>query len=219
MESMSEFRAFRVHLDADGEARADIERRSLASLPDHGVTVRVGWSSLNYKDALSARGHRGVTRSYPHTPGIDAAGIVEASDDATWAPGDRVFVTGHDLGMNTDGGFGERIRVPGSWLHACPEPWSLRDAMALGTAGLTAGLALDALERWGARPENGPALVTGATGGVGSLAVALLAAVGWTVHAVTGSPEHADWLARLGASHIEPRDAYDAPSPPVRRRR
>lgn len=174
-------------------------------LPDHDVVVRVWASSLNYKDALSASGNRGVTRSYPHTPGIDAAGEVTASRDARFAPGDLVLCTGYDLGMDTPGGFGEYVSVPGDWLVRLPEGLSPEDAMVLGTAGLTAALALRRLASVGAGPGLGPLVVTGASGGVGSLAVWLAARAGYEVVASTGTPAAEGLLARLGAGRVAPR--------------
>lgn len=198
---MSDFEAYRVHRD-DGDARGAIETMRDDSLPDHEVTVRVAWSSLNYKDALSARGRSGVTRSYPHTPGIDAAGRVLASRDPAFAPGDEVIVTSFDLGVNTPGGFGGRIRVPSEWVIPLPAGLDARRAMALGTAGLTAALALEALLGHGITPEGGPVLITGASGGVGSLAVALLAGLGFEVHASSGKTAAHPLLTRLGAARI-----------------
>jgi len=174
-------------------------------LPDHDVVVRVWASSLNYKDALSASGNRGVTRSYPHTPGIDVAGEVTASRDARFAPGDLVLCTGYDLGMDTPGGFGEYVSVPGDWLVRLPEGLSPEDAMVLGTAGLTAALALRRLASVGAGPGLGPLVVTGASGGVGSLAVWLAARAGYEVVASTGTPAAEGLLARLGAARVAPR--------------
>src|SRR5690606_13125280 len=156
------FRAFRVHVE-DGGVRRGVELVEPDVLPDHDVVVRVWASSLNYKDALSASGNRGVTRSYPHTPGIDAAGEVTASRDARFAPGDLVLCTGYDLGMDTPGGFGEYVSVPGDWLVRLPEGLSPEDAMVLGTAGLTAALALRRLASVGAGPGLGPLVVTGAS--------------------------------------------------------
>ena len=143
------------------------------------LLIRVRYSSLNYKDALSASGNRGVTKAYPHTPGIDAAGVVEASGVAEFAVGDEVIVTGYDLGMNTAGGFGQYIRVPAAWAIKRPQGLPLREAMILGTAGLTAALCVDKLEQAGVTPEAGTVLVTGATGGVGSIAVVLLKQLGY----------------------------------------
>lgn len=191
------YRALVAREAGDGEFIRDITELPLADLPDHPVLVRVAYSSLNYKDALSATGHKGVTRRYPHTPGIDAAGAVVRSDDARFQPGDEVLVTGFDLGMNTPGGFGEFIRVPGDWLVPRPEPLTLAECMMLGTAGLTAGLAVDRLTDRVA-PADGEVLVTGATGGVGSVAVGLLLKLGYPVAAVSGKPDAADVLRPLG---------------------
>ena len=207
---MDPFRAYRVHV-ADDEVRTGIERRDPDELPDHEVTVRVAYSSLNFKDALSARGHPGVTKRYPHTPGIDAAGVVVDSRDARFAPGDEVIVTSYDLGVNTAGGFAERIRVPGDWVVPMPSGWTAREAMAYGTAGLTAGMAVRALASWGVDASAGAFVVTGASGGVGSIAVALLSKLGAEVVAVTGTSEAHDLLRRLGAARIEPREAFGTP--------
>ncbi len=160
-----------------------------ADLPDHAVTVRVEASSLNYKDALAAAGRPGVMRRYPGTPGIDAAGTVLASDDARWRVGEAVIVTSFDLGMGTPGGLSELIRVPATWPVAMPQGWDAATAMGFGTAGLTAALALGRLEDAGLAPGDGPVAVTGAAGGVGSCAVALLAAAGFEVIAVSGRSE------------------------------
>jgi putative YhdH/YhfP family quinone oxidoreductase len=174
----------------------------LDALPPGEVLVRVAYSSLNYKDALSATGHPGVTTKFPNTPGIDAAGTVVSSEHPHFKPGDEVIVTSHDLGMNTPGGFGEMIRVPAAWVVPMPEGLGLRESMILGTAGLTAGLCVDAFLRQDITPAMGPALVTGASGGVGSLAVALLAKLEFEVAASTGSSDAHDFLERLGASKI-----------------
>lgn len=195
------FRAYRVELDGE-HAKGSVKQVGLDVLPQHAVTVQVAYSSLNYKDALSATGHKGVTRNYPHTPGIDAAGTVVASDDARFKPGDEVIVTSYDLGMNTPGGFGQLIRIPADWIVPLPQGLTLREAMILGTAGFTAALSVDALERHGLAPEAGPVVVTGASGGVGSLAVALLAKLGFDVAASTGSPEAHAMLKALGATSI-----------------
>ena len=184
----------------------------LADLPDHAVLVRVHYAALNYKDALSAAGNKGVTRSYPHTPGIDAAGTVEASRHPDVLPGQQVIVTSYDLGMNTPGGFGEYIRVPAGWVVPLPDGLTLREAMTLGTAGLTAALALHQMERMGQTPALGPVLVTGASGGLGSTAVALLARAGYTVVATTGKADLAPYLTALGAARVEPRAFADDPT-------
>jgi acrylyl-CoA reductase (NADPH) len=206
-----QFRALVVR-EHDGVYRRAVETRPLDSLPPGDTLVRVGYSSLNYKDMLSATGHPGITRAYPHTPGIDAAGVVvdSASDDLR--VGDEVIVTGYDLGMNTSGGFAEYIRVSAEWLVPLPEGLTLASAMSCGTAGFTACLSLLGIEDAGVRPEDGPVLVTGATGGVGSLAVMLLADAGYDVTAATGRPDNAGKLLRLGAREVIARDDVLRPS-------
>lgn len=207
---MTTYRALRVHLTDQGVTRA-IETRSLDELPDHDVLIRVHWSSLNYKDALSANGHKGISRYYPHTPGIDAAGIVEQDRSGRFAPGTEVAVIGFDLGMNTDGGFADYIRVPADWVVTLPEGLSMADSMRLGTAGVTAAYCLEKLLTNGLRAAQGPVLVTGATGGVGSIAVHLLGTLGYTVVAVSGKPDAYDWLRELGAADVLPREALSEP--------
>ena len=207
---MSSFKALQVSESEGGRFESKIVERATNDLPAGEVLIRVRYSSLNFKDALSASGNRGVTRSYPHTPGIDAAGVVASSSVAEFAEGDEVIVTGYDLGMNTAGGFGQYIRVPAAWVIKRPQGLSLRDAMILGTAGLTAALCVDKLEQAGLEPGDAPVLVTGATGGVGSIAVALLASLGYKVAAVTGKADQADFLTRLGATQIVERAALQA---------
>lgn len=187
-----------------------IVERSLSDLPEGELVVRVHWSSLNYKDALSATGHPGVTRNFPHTPGIDAAGEVISDTSGCYRPGEKVIVTGYDLGMETDGGYGQLIRIPATWALPLPKGLSLRDAMIYGTAGLTAALSVQALTHHRIHPDGGEILVTGATGGVGSVAVALLAKLGYRVTAATGKPEAAEFLTRLGASLVISRDEVTA---------
>jgi putative YhdH/YhfP family quinone oxidoreductase len=214
------FRAWWVEEQADGTFTRRIAERDVAELPPGEVLIRVQWSSLNYKDALSATGHKGVTRVYPHTPGIDAAGIVVESTAAEFHAGDPVVVTGHDLGMNTAGGFSERVRVPADWVVPLPPGLSLRESMQLGTAGFTAGAAMERISARGVRPGNGEVLVTGASGGVGSVAVALLARAGYAVVAATGKSDAAGFLRGLGASRVVPREEVsDATSRPLLARR
>ncbi|MBN2430206.1 MAG: YhdH/YhfP family quinone oxidoreductase [Acidobacteria bacterium] len=203
------YHAMLVQEAADGSIRRHITLRSVSDLPDHDVLIRVHFSSLNYKDALSATGHKGVTRQYPHTPGIDAAGVVAESRAPQFRPGDEVIVTGYDLGMNTPGGFGEYIRVPADWIVPLPTRLTLRESMIFGTAGFTAALSLLKLEAHGLSPADGDILVTGASGGVGCMAVALLAHNGYPVVAVTGKPEAEPFLRELGAHRILPRPALD----------
>ncbi|MEM9623396.1 MAG: YhdH/YhfP family quinone oxidoreductase [Pseudomonadota bacterium] len=203
------FAAFWVEKNADGFSRSVIERE-LEDLPAGDVTIDVQYSSLNYKDALSATGNPGVTRNFPHTPGIDAAGVVLHSDHADIQVGDEVIVIGFDLGMNTPGGFGQRIRVPGDWVVKMPSGLNPHSAMLLGTAGFTAAECIDKLEASGMQPGQGPVLVTGATGGVGSVAVSLLAKLGYEVAAVTGKATQHDFLRSLGASSIMSREEANA---------
>jgi len=200
-----------------------IESRSIDDLPDGDLLIRVHYSSLNYKDALSATGNRGVTRSYPHTPGIDAAGLVEESSDSRFAPGDEVIVTGYDLGMNTDGGFGQYIRVPADWAVRRPDGLSLHESMIYGTAGFTAAMSVWRLLEGGVSPgdgeDSGEVLVTGATGGVGSVAVALLALEGFVVVAATGKSDQEAYLKELGATTVVHRcQINDTPRPLLRER-
>lgn len=202
---MTAFKALLVS-EENGVFVPKVVERSVADLPAGEVLIRVQYSSLNYKDALSASGNRGVTKAYPHTPGIDAAGVVAESSASEFAAGDEVIVTGYDLGMNTAGGFGQYIRVPAAWVIKRPKGLSLREAMLLGTAGLTAALCVDKLEQAGLTPAAGPVLVTGATGGVGSVAVALLARLGYNVAASTGKAGQGEFLRQLGAQQIVPRE-------------
>lgn len=207
---MGSFKALQTRESADGKFETSVVDREIESLPAGEVLIRVHYSSLNYKDALSASGNRGVTRAFPHTPGIDAAGTVAESSAPEFAEGDEVVITGYDLGMNTSGGFGQYIRVPAAWVIKRPAGLTLRDAMVLGTAGLTAALCVDKLEQAGLEPGDDPILVTGATGGVGSIAVALLASLGYNVAAVTGKPDQAAFLTSLGARQIVERSALQA---------
>ncbi len=176
--------------------------RRIAELPPGEVLIRVAWSSLNYKDALSATGNPGVTKQFPHTPGIDAAGTVTDSSDARFVSGQQVLVTGYDLGMNTSGGFGQYIRVPAAWVVPLPAGLTLRESMVLGTAGFTAALSVQKLIAQGVTPQQGDILVTGASGGVGSVAVALLAKAGYRVVASSGKQQQAAMLQELGASEV-----------------
>lgn len=204
---MTKFKALVVSEVADGRYEREIKEKSVDDLPAGEVLVRVRYSSLNYKDALSASGNRGVTRRYPHTPGIDAAGEVESSDSDRFRPGDKVLCCCYNLGMNVPGGYGQYIRVPEAWVMPCPTGLSLKEAMMYGTGGFTAALSVEKLIAGGIAPENGKVLVTGATGGVGSLSVAILAKSGFTVVAASGKSDQAEFLQRLGASEVVGRDA------------
>ena len=184
-----------------------IVTRGVDDLPKGDLLIRVRYSSLNYKDALSATGNKGVTRNFPHTPGIDAAGEVAWCGDGSFEEGEQVIVTGYDLGMNTPGGFGQYIRIPSRWALRLPAGLSSKEAMGIGTAGFTAGLCVQSLEHGGVGPEDGEVVVTGATGGVGSVAVSILGRAGYDVTAVSGKPEAGDFLKSLGAREVVDRSA------------
>ena len=182
--------------------------RSVSDLPKNDLLIRVHYSSLNYKDALSASGNKGVTRTYPHTPGIDAVGSVVHSDNQKFREGDEVIVTSYDLGMNTSGGFGQYISVPAAWAVKLPDDLSMKESMIIGTAGLTAGMSILRLTEH-IKPEDGKVLVSGATGGVGALSVAILAKLGFEVSAISGKATESDFLRRLGASEVIARKDFE----------
>ena len=215
MSSPISFQAIRI-FEEDGKFEQHIVERSTEDLPEGEVLIQVHYSSLNYKDALSASGNRGVTRNYPHTPGVDASGIVAASTDPDFQAGDSVIVTGYDLGMNTDGGFGEYIRVPAAWVLRLPGELTLQEAMIYGTAGFTAAQSFWELKMAGCKPENGPILVTGAAGGVGSISVRLLLNSGYEVAAVSGHDHGKALLKELGVQQILGREeAIDTSTRPL----
>ena len=203
-----QFRCYLIEKTPDGALSSSISQRSTAELPTGDVTVRVAWSSLNYKDALAATGHPGVARTFPHIPGIDAAGVVAESTSSAFPVGTEVIATGHELGTERWGGWAEFIRVPSSWLVKRPTGLTLEEAMTIGTAGFTAAQSVQALIHAGVTPERGPILVTGATGGVGSMAVQLLAQLGYEVTAVSGKPDRVEWLKQLGAKSVIDREAF-----------
>ena len=211
------FPCYLVTKDASGRTYATVAQRSIEDLPLGDVLIEVAWSSLNYKDALSAQGHPGVTRKFPHVPGIDLAGTVLESRSEKVCAGEQVLVTGYGLGMDHWGGFAALARVPAEWIIPLPAGLDMRQAMLFGTAGFTAGLCVDALIAHGITPDRGEILVTGASGGVGSVAVGILAHLGYRVVAVTGKPEKADLLVgKLGAARILARsEADDASSKPL----
>jgi putative YhdH/YhfP family quinone oxidoreductase len=201
---------------ADGTYQREIAERSVDDLPPGEILIRVQYSSLNYKDALSAVGNKGVTKKYPHTPGVDAAGVVEESAVDFIKPGDEVVVTGYDLGMNTAGGFGEYVRVPADWIVKKPAGLTLRESMIYGTAGFTAALSVYKLTSNGVAPDQGEVLVTGAPGGVGSIALSILAKMGFDVVAVNGVVDQTEYLTGLGAKRvIGPDEATDTSSRPL----
>ncbi|WP_207669906.1 acryloyl-CoA reductase [Thermaerobacter sp. FW80] len=200
------FSAYLVERLDDGTLRQGVRTLTAADLPPGEVTIRVAYSGVNYKDGLASRPDGRVVRSYPMVPGIDLAGKVVESADPRFRPGDPVLVTGYELGVSHYGGYAQYARVPAGWVVPLPRGLDLREAMILGTAGFTAALALHRLEDHGLAPGQGPVLVTGASGGVGSIAVALLARRGYEVVASTGKAEAVDYLRRLGASRVIPRD-------------
>lgn len=192
-----------------GTYSSKIVEKQIEDIPDGKVLIKVEYSSLNYKDALSAKGNKGVTRKYPHTPGVDAAGTVEVSSSSLWKSGEQVLVTGFDLGMNTNGGFGQYIVVPESWIIKLPQGLSVKEAMIYGTAGFTAGLSVQALLRNGITPAKGIVAVSGSTGGVGSVAVAILAKLGFKVAAISSKEEAIPFLQLLGVSEIISRQDFE----------
>ncbi len=198
------FKAMVVKETEDKNYTREITDKSVNELPPGDVLIKVKYSSLNYKDALSASGNKGVTRNYPHTPGIDASGVVEESADPKFKPGDEVIVTSYDLGMNTSGGFGQYIRTPADWVVKLPSNLSLKESMIYGTAGFTAGISVYKLTHT-VKPDRGEILVTGASGGVGSVAVSILVKLGYDVAAVSGKGDDKAFLEGLGVKTIIPR--------------
>jgi putative YhdH/YhfP family quinone oxidoreductase len=206
------FNCFLVEKDTSGKTHREVARRSVADLPPGEVLVRVAYSSLNYKDALAAEARPGIVRKLPHVPGIDAAGTIVESSDSRFRPGDVVVVTGNELGAGQWGGWSELIRVPAGWVVPLPEGLSLRDSMILGTAGFTAAQCVHALVLNGVATDDGEILVTGATGGVGCLAVKLLAKLGYSVVAVTGKADLKWRLYEWGASRVLSREEAQSTS-------
>ncbi|MBB2197249.1 MAG: MDR family oxidoreductase [Gluconacetobacter sp.] len=213
------FDAAIIEKSADGAQTVHVGPVDDARLPDGDVTVRVEWSTLNYKDALAITGRGPIVRQFPMVPGIDFAGVVETSSRADLPPGTRVVLNGWGVGERWWGGLAGRARVKGEWLVKLPDAFTTRQAMAIGTAGYTAMLCVMALERQGLTPAHGPVVVTGAAGGVGSVAVMLLARLGYHVAAVTGRPEEEDYLRGLGAAEILPRSDFSSPGRPLEKAR
>ena len=203
------FNALVVEETSDGSFTKSIQQRNVSDLPDNDLLIEVHYSSLNYKDAMSAAGNKGITKNFPHTPGIDAAGIVVSDKSGTFKAGQKVVIFGYDLGMNTAGGLGQMIAIPAEWAVECPEALTLKEAMIYGTGGLTAALSIQKLEKMGAKPEHGPVAVTGATGGVGSISIAILGQLGYEVIAFSGKPEQTEHLKQLGASEVRHRDSVN----------
>ncbi|HXV79767.1 MAG TPA: YhdH/YhfP family quinone oxidoreductase [Candidatus Binatia bacterium] len=214
------FKAMVVSETVDQKFIREIRQRELSELPAGELLIEVKYSSLNYKDALSASGNKGVTRKYPHTPGVDASGVVVTSSTSQFGAGDQVIVTGFDLGMNTPGGFGQYISIPAAWAVKLPQGLTLKESMGYGTAGLTAALCILRLMAFGLTKDAGEVLVTGATGGVGSVAVGLLSKLGFNVVAATGKAEEKDFLMGLGAKMIISREeANDSSGRPLQKGR
>ena len=205
------YRAFVVNKNGE-EFSAGLTELSESDLPPGDVTIRVEWSSVNYKDGLACSPTGRILRSYPMVPGVDLAGTVQTSTDARFSEGDPVVVIGYDIGVTHPGGFAELARVPAGWVVRLPATLSTREAMAIGTAGFTAAQSVLALEGWGLRPEQGPVIVTGATGGVGSTAVSMLAGRGYRVAGSTGKASEGEYLRSLGATEVLTREEVSAES-------
>jgi acrylyl-CoA reductase (NADPH) len=211
---MNTFRAFRV-FDEAGQVRGRVVEAGLDELTAGDVVIRAAYSSVNYKDAMAAAGAGKILRRFPLIPGIDVAGTVESSLDARFRSGDQVLVTGYDLGVASDGGYSQYVRVRADWVVPTPAGLDAFDVMAIGTAGFTATLSVVQLERNGLKPGDGPVIVTGATGGVGSLAVQCLAALGYEVTALTGKDSEHEYLRSIGAKDVLPRSAVQASTRPI----
>lgn len=194
--------------ELNNEFISSVKILDTANLPQGDVLIKVNYSSLNYKDALSATGNKGVTKNYPHTPGIDAAGVVVSSLVSDFLPGQEVIVSGYDLGMNTPGGFAEYIQVPASWVVKLPKGLTMKEAMIIGTAGFTAGISISRLSEL-IQPGDGKVIVTGATGGVGSVAVSILSKLGYQTVAVSGKETEYQYLRDLGATEIISRETFN----------
>ena len=209
MIELNTFKALLVEETDNKQFTLNIVNRSVSDLPENDLLVNVHYSSLNYKDALSASGNKRVSAHFPHTPGIDAAGVVVRDKSGTFSPGDEVVMFGYDLGMNTPGGLGQMISIPANWAVKRPDNLTLKEAMSYGTGGLTAALCVQKLEKMGARPEDGPVAVTGSTGGVGSISIALLKQLGYSVVAFSGKPEQTAHLKSIGADEVLHRDVLN----------
>ena len=203
-------KAFVVEKVADREFASAIQEVAIPECNADEVLIKVSYSSLNYKDALSSIGNPGVTRKFPHITGIDVAGVIAKTASDAFTIGDKVLVTGYDLGMNTDGGHAEYVKVPAAWVARIPDNITDKEIMTFGTAGLTAALSVNELINNGLKPEKGAILVTGATGGVGSLAVAILHKLGFSVVAVSGKAQQIDYLKQIGASEVILRDTFNS---------
>lgn len=206
MNTSNTFKALLVEEQSHNIYSKHIVERNLTDLPENDLLIDVHYSSLNFKDAMSASGNKRISQHFPHTPGIDAAGVVVSDKSGTFSPGDEVLVFGYDLGMNTPGGLGQKISIPADWAVSCPDTLTLKEAMTYGTGGLTAALCIQKLEKMGATPSDGPVAITGATGGVGSISIALLKQLGYDAVAFSGKPEQSEMLKTLGAKEVLHRD-------------
>jgi NADPH2:quinone reductase len=211
---MKKFKAYRV-FNEDGKVSGRLVEATLDELDPGQVVIKAAWSSVNYKDALAATGAGKIMKRMPLIGGIDVSGHVLHSEDPRYKEGDAVLVTGYDLGVDHDGGYAEIVRVPGDWVVPLPQGLSLEDAMTIGTAGFTAGLSVLRMEQNGLRPANGPVIVLGASGGVGSVAVDCLAALGYEVVAVTGKDSEHEYLRHLGAKQVLSRQALEMGKRPL----
>ena len=214
---MEPFLAYRIHRDEEKKIGGRLEHIALDDLDEGDVVIRAAWSGINYKDALAATGAGRIVRRFPMVGGIDVAGVVHASGDPRYAEGEPVVITGFGLSEDHDGGYSEYVRAPGDWLIRLPDGMTLRDSMAIGTAGFTAALAVDAMELNAQRPDQGPVLVNGATGGVGSFAIDMLGGLGYEVTAFTGKRDQDEYLRALGASAILYRDEVEMGTRPLER--
>ena len=215
---MDTFRAFRI-VNEDGRIHGSIVNTTVAELSAGDVLIKASYSSVNYKDALAATGTGKILRRFPLIGGIDVAGVVASSADSRFRAGDEVLVTGYDLGVASDGGYAGYVQVPAGWVVPMPHDLTAFEAMALGTAGFTAGLAIVRLEQNGLRPQNGTVVVTGSTGGVGSIAVAALARLGYDVAAITGKEEAHEYLRKLGAREVLSRGTLEMGTRPLEKAR
>ena len=202
-------KAFLVEKTGDKEFVADVKEVTIPKCGENEIVIKVTYSSLNYKDALSSVGNPGVTRNFPHITGIDVAGTVYESTSTVFKVGERVLVTGYDMGMNTNGGHAQFVKIPASWVARIPDAITDKEIMTFGTAGLTAALSINELIDNGVKPESGSILVTGATGGVGSIAVSILSKIGFSVVAISGKEEKVDYLKRIGAEEVILRDTFN----------
>lgn len=217
---MEKFNAFVVEELENNTFVRSIKQLSIDDLPAGDVIIKVAYSSLNYKDFLSAYGNKGITKKYPHTPGIDSVGEIVESKSDKFKPGDKVICTGYDFGMNTHGGYSEYVRVPAEWPVLLPEGMNLKDSMIYGTAGFTAAIGVNEILKAGIKPGMGRVLVSGATGGVGSMALAFLAKLGFNVIASSGKESEYEYLKQIGAEEIVSReDLQDTTNKPLLKKR